>query len=138
MTEEIPSTTGCVCPLSEATWLHCPLHNFVMHRVWRENCFRRHEWHQRYLEGERHQPVSGPAVEREPEPPLEGVGDVLAAVFERTGVKWFAERAAKLAGLSGCNCETRRQLLNELLPVRPDGITNRVWAAVIKAAGKQA
>ncbi len=131
---ESETTTGCVCPL--AGW--CERHKMQKHPVWHRNCHTRPEWFALYESGHRHEAAPAILIASSPEPPIEGVGDVLAAIFEKTGVAWFAERAAKLAGLKGCGCKERQQLLNEIAPFKPDGIANRLWAAVIRQAGQQA
>jgi hypothetical protein len=45
-----------------------------------------------------------------------GLGDSVAKVTHFFGIDRVAEAVAKLAGMEGCGCAERREMLNELFP----------------------
>jgi hypothetical protein len=45
-----------------------------------------------------------------------GLGDSIAKVTKFFGIDTVAEAVAKLAGMEGCGCSERREMLNELFP----------------------
>ena len=51
-----------------------------------------------------------------PKQESQGVGDTIAKVTNFFGIDKVADAVAKLAGMPGCGCSERRQMLNELFP----------------------
>jgi hypothetical protein len=47
-----------------------------------------------------------------------GFGDTIAKVTSFFGIDKVAEAIAKLAGVEGCGCNERREVLNELFPYK--------------------
>lgn len=45
-----------------------------------------------------------------------GLGDTIEKFTSKTGIKTITEAVAKLAGLSDCGCDERKEYLNELFP----------------------
>ena len=52
----------------------------------------------------------------DPKQQSQGLGDTIAKVTNFFGIDKVADAVAKLAGASGCGCNERRQMLNELFP----------------------
>ena len=52
----------------------------------------------------------------DPKQESQGVGDTIAKITNFFGIDKVADAVAKLAGASGCGCNERRQLLNDLFP----------------------
>ena len=52
----------------------------------------------------------------DPKQESQGLGDTIAKVTNFFGIDKVADAVAKLAGASGCGCNERRQMLNELFP----------------------
>lgn len=52
----------------------------------------------------------------DPKQESQGVGDTIAKVTSFFGIDKVADAVAKLAGMPGCGCSERRQMLNELFP----------------------
>ena len=52
----------------------------------------------------------------DPKQESKGLGDTIAKVTNFFGIDKVADAVAKLAGATGCGCNERRQMLNELFP----------------------
>lgn len=52
----------------------------------------------------------------DPKQESQGVGDTIAKITNFFGIDKVADAVAKLAGMEGCGCNERRQMLNELFP----------------------
>lgn len=52
----------------------------------------------------------------DPKQESQGLGDTVAKITNFFGIDKVADAIAKLAGVEGCGCDERRQLLNELFP----------------------
>lgn len=63
-----------------------------------------------------------------------GLGDTIAKITHKTGLAWFAEKAAKAIGMESCGCAERQQLLNELFPYKPAEMSDSEFQQVMREA----
>lgn len=55
-----------------------------------------------------------------------GLGDTVEFLAEKTGIKYAVNKAVELGIIEDCGCESRKQLLNELVPYGNEGENSEV------------
>jgi hypothetical protein len=50
--------------------------------------------------------------------PSRGLGDTIEKITRLTGIKYVADKVAKIAGADDCGCEARKEALNKAVPYK--------------------
>ena len=50
--------------------------------------------------------------------PSRGLGDTIEKITRLTGIKYVADKVAKIAGEDDCGCEDRKEALNKAVPYK--------------------